>query len=158
MLIGLTRFVTGDEVRRFMMIRAAVVATALMLAIVTAEARANTIDAPSTAKPGRKVTLRVSGFPAGARIRVQFGLYMNPPANCCASKVMPAREKPGYLIPDAGSRTLRVRMPRRYAKCTSARCEDPEWTRYRRGDRIYVITSSDDPGQPLYAKDLLKVR
>lgn len=114
------------------------------------------VSIPKRVQPGRRMRVIVSGFPSGARIRFQFGRYFNPPANCCASKPFPAVGKPGIPVNESGQLTTGIRMPRRYAKCVSSTCADPQWRRYRPGQRVYLgVIGDNDTG---YASDLARVR
>jgi hypothetical protein len=110
-----------------------------------AEAR-TTITVPKVVTPGRTVTLRATGFAAGAAVRVQWGVYTQPPANCCVSTVVPPDSRPGFQLDSTGAGVLRVRVPRAYARCVSAICRNPNWARFKRGQRIYVFVFTDDFG------------
>ena len=106
-------------------------------------ARKAHVTVPQTLQPGQLITVRVTGFPAGSRVRVQFGLDLRPPANCCATTLIPRPGKPALALGSDGARTLRVRMPRRYARCTSVSCPDPELTFWKSGERVYVFVATN---------------
>lgn len=95
-------------------------------------------------RPGETVTVKARGFPAGSHVRVQFGLWSSPPSNCCVTTPMPRLGQPGLLIPDSGSRSLRVRFARVYARCVNYLCESPGLTRWRPGQAIYVSVFTDE--------------
>jgi hypothetical protein len=137
-----------------------VLAAALVAAEAFGHAQAPRASLPAAVHPGRMVVVKVAGFPAGERVQLQFGLWHDPPYNCCVSSVTPRRHADGWLIPDTGSRTLRVRMPRRYAQCVSYQCKDRGWKRFRRGDQVYVWVTTDFTASVgnTYASGLSRVR
>ena len=94
--------------------------------------------------PGKKVKVKVRGFNRRDRVRYQFGIESDPPANCCVSKSKPRRGKPGILLDRRGSLKLKVRMPKRYAQCVGVNCSSPNWQRYRRGDEVFLSVYTDD--------------
>jgi hypothetical protein len=93
-------------------------------------------------RPGKPVKLVVSGFRAGARVRVQFGV--RPIRNCCVSYVIPPIHRPGFLIPRSGGRTITVTMPYRWAQCVATGCPSPDWHNFRRGQHIFVAVFSEN--------------
>lgn len=100
------------------------------------------VRGPELVRRGRVVRVAVNGFPPGDRVRVQFSRHFRVPANCCASFLFPRVGKPGLRLGPDGARRIRVRVPRRYAQCTSVRCDRPGFRRYRRGQRVNVGVSS----------------
>jgi len=122
------------------------------IAVAAGSAR---IRGPRKVHIGRRVTLVVSGFPPQSRIRVQFGVYTSPPANCCVSAVIPQISRRGFLIGKTGTRALTVLVPRRWAQCVAASCATPDWHRYRKGQRIFVAAFTDNDA--VFAKYLATV-
>lgn len=59
---------------------------------------AGRVTVPARVTPGRLVTINVSGFAPGARVHVEWGVYFNPPANCCITKLVPPASKPGFTL------------------------------------------------------------
>jgi hypothetical protein len=120
---------------------------------------AGRVTVPARVTPGRLVTINVSGFAPGARVHVEWGVYFNPPANCCITKLVPPASKPGFTLA-AGAKTLHVRMPRLYAACPAVGCHDHDRTRFKPGQRVFVFVSTDldykGPG-PFYAKALTRI-
>lgn len=96
------------------------------------------VNVPGKVRPGKRVRVDVSAFPANARVRVQFLRYHNPPCNCDASRVIPNIKRPGFALGPDGARVLRVRMPKRYARCVSVGCSSPRYAPYRKGQPVLV--------------------
>ncbi len=115
------------------------------MAVAEAETKPD-ITVPRRVRPGHSVRINVSGFPPGARVRVQFGVDFRPPANCCVSRLIPAPSRPGFELDQGGAGLLRVKMPRRYARCVSSACRKPKFKRWKPGQRIYVLVATDDYG------------
>jgi hypothetical protein len=117
------------------------------------------VAVPAHVTPGRIVAVQVSGFAPGAKVHVQWGVYYNPPANCCISLPVPPFPKPGFTLA-TGAKTLHIRMPRRYAACPAAGCHDHALTPYKPGQRVFVFVSTDlsshGPG-PTYGKALSRI-
>ena len=123
----------------------------------TPRAQRPTVSVPPRVSLGKLVGIEVSGFPAGARVRVQFARRHDPPCNCDGSLVIPRLSKPGFSLGRDGQRVLHVRMPRRYAHCTSNACPGPELTPFKSGQPIYVSVVSKSP-EPAAALDTSRVR
>ena len=104
------------------------------------------IRVPPRVVPGRKVTIKVTGYPSRAGVRVQFGVYYNPVRNCCVTNVIPSASHRPFALGRDGSRRLRVRMPRHYARCVSSACSSPAWKRWSHGQRIFVAVYTDNFG------------
>jgi hypothetical protein len=107
-----------------------------------------TVRVPSAVTPGKHLTVRVSGFPAHSRVRIQFGVDYKPPQNCCASYPTPPVGKPGFLLNATGSAVFNVTMSSAYATCTSSACSDPGLMAWKHRQRIYVAVFTDSTVGP----------
>jgi hypothetical protein len=95
------------------------------------------VRAPKVVVPGRLVTLHVSGYRRASRLHVQFGVLQVPPSNCCLTLPIPPISKPGMRASAGG--VLRVRMPKRYARCVQGGCPAPGYTPFKHGQKIFVL-------------------
>lgn len=98
-------------------------------------------------QPGKKVRVKVTGFASRDRVRFQFGLESDPPANCCASKPFPGVKKPGIRLNRSGAINRRIKMPKRYAQCVGVHCASPNNKPYRNGDSVYLLVYTDSVGR-----------
>lgn len=120
-----------------------------------AAAKDPTVTIKGKLRPGEKVGVELTGYGRRERVRLQFGIYSDPPQNCCASKPYPPVKKPGIRVNRKGKLGMKVRMPRRYAQCTGVNCPSRNWQRYRRGDRVYLGAAGQRSGR--YAQDVGRI-
>ena len=108
-------------------------------------AASRTLVAPSRMLPGTTVTLYVSGFPVGSRVRVQ--VVRTPVTNCCASTTYPHIGHTGLPVGRTGSLTIRWRVPMTYVQCVSYSCaKDPppnNVRQFRPGQHVEVDVAAD---------------
>jgi hypothetical protein len=124
-----------------------------VLGPTTVEASAGPqIHGPHQLRPGHKARLSISGFPSGARIRLQVGVHTVPPQNCCVSYIYPRLGHPAIPLGADGGGTVHMRIPRRYARCVTAACSHPDLTPYKCGQHVFVsaFTNYDSDNYTLY--------
>lgn len=108
-------------------------------------------SAQKRVKPGKKMAVRVSGFPKRSLVALYQQPTMHRGGNGFGIEI-----KRRYRLGKRGSGTIRFRMPKRYMACSGANdCKPKKW---RRKSRVDINVCTVNQRVPVCAMAVVRLR